>query len=352
MMEFLSIQKKKIADYLSAYLTSRGKDVSGVNNFGTETAADLSDFSTRGKMIRGALVYMGNEICGGKGLEHDVTTCAASVELFQSALLIHDDIMDRDLTRRGKPSLFAAYGTKYNQSSDAYHLGESLGICAGDISFFYAYEILSHIQSSDAMVKKMLSLFSNEMVIVCTAQMQDVLNGSLHSFPSKEEILKLYRFKTGRYTFSLPLTAGAVLSEASEGQIKELEEIGELMGIIFQIRDDELGLFGNEKKTGKTLGSDIMEGKKTIHMAMLRESLIGNDKEEFDIILSKSQKSKQNIEKIIGLLEKYNIQKKVDLLLIDYKDDLTKQITSFPSITESVRKRLQNMAQFITSRSY
>ena len=74
------------------------------------------------------------------------------------------------------------------------------------------------------------------------------------------------RYKTGRYSFSLPLLAGAMLADAPAELRGKLETFGESIGLLFQIRDDELGLFGDERELGKPVGSDVREGKKTHHL--------------------------------------------------------------------------------------
>jgi geranylgeranyl diphosphate synthase type I len=195
------------------------------------------------------------------------------MELFQSGLLAHDDIMDRDATRRGLPTLHRQYGGEARQrgARDPEHLGQSLGICAGDAAFFLGFEALSGPPVPQAARAGLLGLCARELSRVAVAQMQDVVWGAQPAFGGagpdtvpEEQILRLYTFKTGRYTFSMPLAAGALLAGCGPGELAELERLGEFLGILFQLRDDLLGLFGDERELGKPVGSDVREGKKTI----------------------------------------------------------------------------------------
>jgi geranylgeranyl diphosphate synthase type I len=197
------------------------------------------------------------------------------MELFQTGFLIHDDIMDRDLFRRGRESLFYQYKSHGDREGfhDSYHYGESMGICAGDIAFFLSFELLSELDCTSYAKESIIKLFSYEFSSVGLAQMQDVSFGHLDESPGEEAILNLYRYKTGRYTFSLPLAIGAILAERDAQELPLLGELGENLGLIFQIKDDEIGLFGSVEKTGKPVGSDLKENKKNLyHYYLLRNT--------------------------------------------------------------------------------
>ncbi|HET6487239.1 MAG TPA: polyprenyl synthetase family protein, partial [Spirochaetia bacterium] len=266
----LTEHKREISAILDAFFAARRRDLSEVNQLANEACDRLRQFVLAGKMIRGGLVTVGLSLCrdGPSSRElHMAHQVGAAIELFQSGLLIHDDIMDRDLMRRGRATLFEQYSRDARQGgvNDWRHLGEALGTCVGDVAFFLGYELLGGLSPSPAALGRIIALFSRELAAVGIAQMQDVAWGADPSAqPGTDDILRLYRFKTGRYSFSLPLAAGAILAGAADSSIEALEALGECVGVIFQIRDDELGLWGDEKKTGKPVGSDIREGKKTL----------------------------------------------------------------------------------------
>jgi len=267
-----------IKDLTTAY--GAGYDAVSAD-FGSSLAARLDEYCSRGKMLRGCLVRLGYELAGGKRPTGDderaVTTAGAAMELFQAGLLMHDDIMDRDRTRRGAPTVHVAYeealsGGRYDAPE---HNGESLGVCAGDVAYFAAFKALSELPVSDGAARRVMAIAATELSLVGVAQMQDVANGAIkpdssNPFregpcePDEQAILRLYRYKTGRYTFSLPLPLGAAIAGASDATRVALEEAGESLGVLFQLKDDELGLFADASELGKPVGADIRENKKTL----------------------------------------------------------------------------------------
>ena len=106
--------------------------------------------------------------------------------------------------------------------------------------------------------------------------MQDVAASQTVKRLSEDDILSVYRYKTARYTFSLPLVAGAKLARASDTDLAVLDSLGEDIGIMFQIRDDELNLLGDPQITGKSKGSDVREHKQTLLSLYLAKSTQGS----------------------------------------------------------------------------
>ncbi len=139
-----------------------------------------------------------------------------------------------------------------------------MGICAGDVGFFLAWDILSRLEVEQRRRSEVLGLVAREMCAVGVAQMQDMAFGTFSRLPDPDEVLDLYLYKTARYTFSLPLACGAVLAGAGNAAVQRLARLGTYLGVVFQIRDDDLGVFGSRARTGKPVGSDIREGKKTL----------------------------------------------------------------------------------------
>jgi geranylgeranyl diphosphate synthase type I len=275
-LEYFESKKKQIARALHDLPPIPG-------NNGSDSLERIVEFAMRGKMIRGCLVFLGAEATPEEAPSAaaitDIAQCAAAMELFQAGLLVHDDIMDRDETRRGAPTIHARYAAEARAagSGDPLHAGEALGICLGDLCYFEAYALLVRglgpvgRDSADASVSrsgKALSLLSSGLAEVAVAQMSDVLWSSEKAEPSEDAILKMYIGKTAHYSFSLPLSLGA-LCAGDLSIVEPLYRLGENLGILFQLRDDELGLFGDEASMGKGVGSDLREGKKTLFRARL-----------------------------------------------------------------------------------
>lgn len=213
--------KKTIDSFLRTFLTKKGQELSLVSPWGNDSINRLIPFVTAGKSIRGCLV-LSSYLWYQKRIAREVLRTAAGIELLHSGLLIHDDIMDRDQKRRGGEAIHAQY-----QKLSTRHFGESMGIAAGDLAFFLGFELLS---------PQIAPYVAAELSRVAVAQMHDVAPRK----NSKEDIMRLYTYKTARYTFSLPLALGALLAHAPQKIIEELERLGEALGILYQIRDDLL----------------------------------------------------------------------------------------------------------------
>ena len=272
---YFAARRGPVAAALESMASRRGGELSAAPGGGRASLHRIVEFCLRGKMIRGCLVFLGAEACAGTNPAAAADSsllggCAAAMELFQAGLLAHDDIMDRDELRRGLPSLHAAYAAELLAagSPDSLHAGEALGICLGDLCYFEAFAALAVTLAGNAQAGRIQELCGSILGEVALAQMADVRWGASKAEPGEAEILAMYRCKTARYSFSLPLAVGALAGGALD-LVPALVALGEELGILFQLRDDELGLFGSEASTGKGRGSDLREGKKTLFRARL-----------------------------------------------------------------------------------
>jgi geranylgeranyl diphosphate synthase type I len=225
-----NIYKSLIDAYLLRFLDSKKESFSQVNDFGPDIIDRIKKMAVAGKTIRGSLVLLSYCFTNEKPSEEAIKA-AVAMELFQTALVIHDDIMDKDKVRRGLPTMHMQY------KSDA------LAMCVGDVLFFLAFELLGSMKTDATTLGRMIRLAGREYQAVGIAQMEDVSGKA----KSKERMLSLYTYKTARYTFALPLMLGAILAGTTKELLKYLESYGVSTGVIFQIRDDELD---NEESLG------------------------------------------------------------------------------------------------------
>lgn len=309
---------------LTAYLALQKKRLRQVNWFAADAFDRLVPFITGGKMLRGGLVLFGFGMSGKKSTP-DAVRLAAGVELIHSALVIHDDIMDQDKLRRGQPTISAQYArlAKTKKLALTQHTGESLALCAGDLGFFIATKLLTEVKFSNR-TRGVISLVGDIISEVCVAQMQDVWWGSAPPRavaglgPSVYEILSMYKYKTGRYTFSLPLIMGATAGGAAAITLRQLEKLGEYLGIMFQIKDDEIGIFGNEKITGKPVGSDIKENKKTIWQVLLWKQAGPSERRKLKNIFGSERILKKDIGYVRRLIKTRGVSSQVTKYMDSY----------------------------------
>lgn len=287
--------KPPIDKYLREFLQKQKENLGRINQWGTDAIDRLTPFVTSGKSVRGCLVLFAFKAFGGKRLP-DVVPAAAAIELVHTALLIHDDIMDRDDKRREKDTLWRQYQVVAEKlaRTDPLHSGYSMGINVGNLAIFLAYDLLQSIKIDSLLKKKLTKLFSQELANVTIAQMQDVMAVQ----PSEREIRQLYRYKTACYTFSLPLIIGAILTKQTSRVVAALAKLGEFFGLIYQLKDDELGLIGDPAQTGKPLGADFREKRQTYLSFVLRNQLKQPDSWRFETIMKKDALTDKDIQTI------------------------------------------------------
>jgi geranylgeranyl diphosphate synthase type I len=346
-MDYFTARAAELRTFLDSLFAAQTEEFAFLQPWGSDIPRRLSSFVRSGKMIRGGLVFLGQEAAGTRP-GREALHVGAAMELAQSAFLIHDDIMDRDRLRRGMSSVFWQYKEEAASRSleDAYHYGESMGLCAGDCAFFLAFRLLS----SAKLPPELLEYCAREFYAVCLAQMRDVDYGAFSDIPSEDDIEALYTWKTGRYSFSLPLVAGAMLGNANKKLLTSLETLGEILGLAFQMRDDELGLFGSEASLGKPIGSDLREGKKTLIIALAYRMLDDHSRSRIRAILGNPRADVSEIEDLRVLIEKSGARAELAVRMKEL-EDRSKRIIENLDTDPSVKRILMELLTFIRARN-
>lgn len=308
--EHFRFSKAEIAGALESHFARKARDLEHVGPWGPDVALRLDEFVASGKMIRGALVLLASELFG-RPRDGEELKVAAAVELLQSALLVHDDIMDRDRYRRGRESVYSQYATlgEMRGVAEPLHFGQSMGICAGDVAIFTAFELLGSLTLETIGLSKIMSLVTREMTYVGVAQMQDVYHGQAAVDVAERDVYVLYLYKTGRYTFALPLMLGGLIADAPPGSLDSLAKLGETLGVLFQMKDDEIGLFGNSQEIGKPWGSDVREGKKTFYYLHLMRDASPEQRSRLAAVFGNKGAGPEEICYVRELVERLGIRK-------------------------------------------
>jgi geranylgeranyl diphosphate synthase, type I len=348
--------RSQIVPALEALARRRGSELAPIPGGGRESMARLAQFCLRGKMIRGCLVLLAANAAsaaGGADARPELlAACAAAMELFQAGLLAHDDIMDRDETRRGEPTIHARYSAELEEegSADHLHAGEALGICLGDLCYFEAFAELARVLGPHPQAAGILRLCAERLSEVAIAQMADVRWGAGRAEPSEEEILAMYRCKTARYSFSLPLAVGALVA-GSPALVPALTELGEELGILFQLRDDELGLFGDAARTGKGRGSDLREGKKTLIRARLLAAAPRDQAERLALLFGGAfEAGPGDLDHIAGLAEKLGVRASLSELSAAAEARARALVAGLPGVGAMARSILESLVEYVTLR--
>jgi geranylgeranyl diphosphate synthase type I len=259
--------RDKVNLELEAYFKKKIVAYEGISEFASKFIRDLAEFTLRGgKRLRPALMYHAYKLFGGEN-DEELIKISCFLELLQSYLLIHDDIMDRSSLRRGRATIHKIYEKFSEEQSlqDDEHFGCSMAILSGDLASHLALEIVTDADFPHENLTRLNNLVSHEISKTYFGQIHDIL--LTYNYPKnykEDDVLKMEYYKTGIYTFRLPLLSGAILAGAEEEDFDKIHKYAAPCGVAFQIRDDILGVFGKSKKTGQETKSDLIEGKKTL----------------------------------------------------------------------------------------
>jgi len=255
--------KHKIDGQLAAFLSKKISEAKKVSPWLVPVIKGVRGFVMNGgKRIRPILLCHGYLAAGGEK-DREIIHASICIELIHSYLLIHDDIIDRDSMRRGKPTLHRNYQVAFSETHESEHTGMSLAIVVGDALCAWGYEVLSQSAFSQNNKAKAVHKLNTILSDVILGQEMDILC-SIKSNVALKDVMKVLEYKTARYTIEGPLHLGAILAGANQKILSALSEYAIPLGIAFQIQDDILGTFGDKNITGKAVDSDIQQHKKNI----------------------------------------------------------------------------------------
>ncbi|MGC0141614.1 polyprenyl synthetase family protein [Pseudactinotalea sp. Z1732] len=231
----------------------------------------LADVASGGKGLRPALFHSVYLALGGDD-ERAAAEVGAALELLHSALVIHDDVIDGDTVRRGRPNvtgIFADDSRARGYDHDrATHYGETAAILAGDLALTGAVRVLALCGASQPTVARMLDLLDRALHLSAAGELTDV-RLSMDADAEIADAVDMEYQKTAVYSFELPLQLASVLAGVEEYE-PPLVEFGRLLGVTYQLHDDLDGMFGDEATIGKSVLTDLRGGKCTPLIAHAR----------------------------------------------------------------------------------
>ena len=224
------------------------------------------NMNSDGKFLRGCLIDLGYRL---NKSDNYATTLAIAYETFQTSILIHDDIIDNAILRRGKETISETYKKEFSKFNHNDNIHNNLSLCIGDLGFFLTNELIIKKYKNDKNFAKLFSYYNNIVINTIKGEILDVYLPFKEKYDSnnklkESDILEIYKLKTSWYSIVGPFVLGMILGNASAKSIKEMESILENIGISFQIKDDILGIFSSKDILGKSVYSDIEEFKQTI----------------------------------------------------------------------------------------
>lgn len=249
LLDFLGKYKERIDKGIAEEMERRLVEVREISPHLVPILQAMKELSVGGKRLRAMLTILGYEL-SGKEVNDEVIKAAVMMEIFHLGLLIQDDFMDHDTWRRGVKTILARY--------DDPHTADFISMLAGDYTFGWGMEIISNLNLPAENVNKAIGVWGKYFTRVGYGQTLDGL-----AIADDKTILQILELKSGEYSCVLPLVLGATLAGGSKELIEELKSYGMELGWVFQLRDDWLAEYGDSSKTGKPVGNDSREGKRT-----------------------------------------------------------------------------------------
>lgn len=207
---------------------------------------------------------------------------AAGIELLHYSFLLHDDVIDGDLMRRGRPNLigtivrerdpaaFPSHGTRNEVTAGDMHWARTSGILLGDMLLAEVHQVFARVSLPEPMRSRLLDVLDHTVTESVAGEYLDVAMSDGVLSADLDTVLGMSRYKTATYTFELPLKAAAILAGATQGIEDAIGAVGKHLGVAFQLQDDLLSTFGDVTEHGKDAFSDLREGKETAIIAFAR----------------------------------------------------------------------------------
>lgn len=306
----------------------------GAADLGAEAALLIDSAATSvtgGKRLRGRFC-----LAGWRAVEEasrpaatppaSVIAAAAALEIFHAAALVHDDLIDNSDTRRGRPSAHRALEHLHRRAGwigDAAAFGRSAAILLGDLLVAWSDDLLEEgLEAAGTNAGAARREYATMRREVTLGQFLDVAEESAFASESDdrhaERALRVASLKSARYSVQQPLAIGAALAGADAQQRQALAAFGHPLGMAFQLRDDVLGVFGNERETGKPSGDDLREGKRTVLIAYAREVLDTPSRRILDELLGDPHLDEGQIASLQQTIVDSGALERVETLIADF----------------------------------
>ena len=300
---FVDLVSSRLDDFFterSSILTPMGSDTGVLLEYSRR-------FLSGGKRFRALFAYWGYRATSAPDEEliEPVICAAAALELFHAAALVHDDLIDHSETRRGGPAahvLFRSLHREQAWSGDAESFGQSAALLLGDLLVGWSDELLDEGLSllADRAAHRLARADFNQMRTEVTAGqyldlLEEVAWNTVDETTLRARAERVALYKSAKYSVEAPLLMGSAIAGASTRQRSALMRFGRPLGMAFQLRDDLLGVFGDPATIGKPAGDDLIEGKRTVLIALTRERLLPGARQLMDELLGDPKLSAEQI---------------------------------------------------------
>lgn len=332
--------KNLVDEYIKSYFKYRKAEATELGNSYVRLWQSIENLVLAGgKRLRPYMLLATYQAYNPEGSLNDILPGAIAHELIHSAMLIHDDIIDRDSIRYGVKNVSGQYSEHYDQffsdKTELTHMALSAALLAGDALIADAHMLVRKMNRPAELIDQAEAILNKEIFEVIGGELLDVEV----AFLPKDTISldTIAQYKTASYSFVGPLTTGAMLAQAPENDINVLKELSIIIGVGYQLRDDLIGVFGNPTTTGKSNSSDIQEGKRTYLVDLFEKQATTEQSEKFFAVFHHSDATEDALQTVRDLLTETGARAAVEQLVEQKRLQALEKVSSL-SLPDEAKK--------------
>ena len=347
-----------VTDQLREYLAERRAGAAYIGAEYADLTAALEEFVLRGgKRIRPAFAYWGWRAVAeppNEQADASVWRLFSALELLQACALVHDDVIDDSATRRGLPTVHRIFAQKHHDRGwigSSEQFGLSAAVLLGDLALVWADDIVTTAELPVDARRRVQRVWADIRTEVLGGQYLDIVAESSGA-TTVASAMNVNTYKTASYTVTRPLQLG-VAAAADRPDVQAIFfEVGNDLGVAFQLRDDVLGVFGDPAVTGKPSGDDLRSGKRTVLLAEAIELADKSDPEAATLLRSSvgTELSDEQVRELCGVIDSVGalaaVEQHIDMLTSRSLD----AIGAAP-INEQAKAGLSTFARLAANRS-
>ena len=324
----MSIDLKQIfADDLSAISRTIADSISSEEVLVEEVGSYL--FGAGGKRIRPILTILLSKICGYKGTKHLVL--GAAVELIHAATLLHDDVVDESSTRRSRPTANFKWGNKAS-------------ILVGDFLFSQSFKLMVRSESMEA-----LTSLAHASAVIAEGEVMQLARLYENDMLSVTQYEDIARSKTAAL-FGASTHVGAIIANQPQIICDAAKEYGDMIGLMFQIKDDMLDYFADPQKLGKNTGDDLAQGSITLPIIFAHNTANAEDRKILDYYFFESNNRSEHFDDILKILRKYDVERQIASHMENLSTKAEQAIKILPH-SDEYTKYLHHILDYVVGRN-
>lgn len=359
----------RVADSIISTVARAHRELPGIANDADALTDVAETFVQSGKRFRARLAYWGwrsaitfGDLTVDPETSPDlnrVVALATGLELFHAAALVHDDIIDKSDTRRGVTSAhrqFERHHVDGRFSGSAQQYGLSSAILLGDLLLawaddqFFAATLGLDSDTASRYREELRTMRSDVTAGQFLDNHDSVAWRNISQDDAVDRAQRVVTYKSAKYSVEEPLVLGAILGGADESLVEGLRHFALPLGIAFQLRDDMLGVFGDEATTGKPAGDDLREGKRTVLLAFARQTADRSTLAVLDELIGDPSLSPTQIDMLRSTLHATGAVDKTEALIAESRDESLGALAHL-GVDSSVERELHTLVDAITIRS-